>query len=59
MQEEWLETCCETVQRLRNHPCVVTWVLFNEGWGQFDARRAADKVVQLDPHRPVDATSGW
>ena len=22
-----------------NHPCIVTWVLFNEGWGQYDTER--------------------
>lgn len=59
MQEEWLTTCRETVQRLNNHPCVVTWVLFNEGWGQFDARGATRMVRSIDSTRPIDATSGW
>ncbi|MBO4365544.1 MAG: glycoside hydrolase family 2 [Eggerthellaceae bacterium] len=59
MQEEWLETCRDMVWRLFNHPCVATWVLFNEGWGQFDARDATKMVTQLDSSRPIDATSGW
>ena len=59
LQEEWTETCRNAIERLRNHPCVVTWVLFNEGWGQFNARQATQLVRALDPTRPIDATSGW
>ena len=59
MQQEWTATCRNAVKRLCNHPCIVTWVLFNEGWGQFDAHAATDMVRKLDPTRPIDATSGW
>ncbi len=40
-------------------PSVVAWVIFNEGWGQFDAPAYAAQVKQLDPARLVDAVSGW
>ncbi|WP_139653191.1 glycoside hydrolase family 2 protein [Raoultibacter phocaeensis] len=56
---EWTETCAETVSYLKNHPSIVTWVLFNEAWGQFDARAATEMVRRLDPTRPIDAVSGW
>ena len=55
----WTDACRGTVEHLKNHPCIVTWVLFNEGWGQFDARAAAAAVRAADPTRPVDAVSGW
>lgn len=58
-REEWTAMCAGTVEHLRNHPCVVAWVLFNEAWGQFDACRATELVRGLDPTRPVDAVSGW
>ncbi len=58
-RDEWTRTCMGTVEHLRNHPCVVTWVLFNEAWGQFDAKAATEAVRELDPTRPIDATSGW
>ena len=32
-QRQWLRECRGTVTHLRAHPSVVTWVLFNEGWG--------------------------
>ena len=47
------------LNRLHNHPSIVLWVLFNEGWGQFATHRLTDRVRSLDPSRPVNATSGW
>lgn len=44
---------------LGNHPSIVMWVPFNEGWGQFEARRIAKWLRWLDPSRLVDAASGW
>ncbi|MEI2725900.1 MAG: sugar-binding domain-containing protein [Verrucomicrobiota bacterium] len=41
-----------------NHPCIVTWVPFNEGWGQFDTVRILNLTRQLDPTRLVDGASG-
>ena len=58
-REEWRATCEGTVRLLSGHPCVIGWTLFNEGWGQFDARAARELVRALDPTRPVSATSGW
>ncbi|MBM6775532.1 glycoside hydrolase family 2 protein [Olsenella profusa] len=58
-RREWRESCAETVRLLRGHPSVVGWTLFNEGWGQFDARAACDDVRALDPTRLVSAASGW
>lgn len=58
-REQWRAGCRETVAYLADHPSVVTWVLFNEGWGQFDAAVAAAEVRAADPTRPVDAVSGW
>ncbi|MFO1476483.1 MAG: alpha-L-arabinofuranosidase C-terminal domain-containing protein [Verrucomicrobiota bacterium] len=42
-----------------NHPSIVVWVPFNEGWGQFDTARIVDLVRKLDSTRLVDAASGW
>jgi hypothetical protein len=43
----------------RNHPSIVMWVVFNEGWGQFDTARQTEWVKQYDPSRLVDCASGW
>jgi hypothetical protein len=42
-----------------NHPCIVMWVPFNEGWGQYDTQRITDLVRTLDPTRLVNSASGW
>ena len=48
-----------TVRHLYNHPSVVYYTIFNEGWGQFDADENYRRLKALDPSRVWDATSGW
>jgi Glycosyl hydrolases family 2, TIM barrel domain/Glycosyl hydrolases family 2/Glycosyl hydrolases family 2, sugar binding domain len=43
----------------RNHPSIVMWVVFNEGWGQFDTARITNWTKEYDPSRLVDCASGW
>jgi hypothetical protein len=42
-----------------NHPSIVMWVPFNEGWGQFKTVKVTNYVKQLDPTRLADCASGW
>lgn len=54
------------VRRDSSHPCILWWVLFNEGWGvatpaywttkegQGYVRGLVEEVRQLDPGRPVE-----
>lgn len=42
-----------------NHPSIAVWVLFNEGWGQYDTKRLTELIRRIDPTRPVDSASGW
>ncbi len=48
-----------TVHQLGNHPCICLWTIFNEGWGQFCADEAYDRLKKLDGSRFIDSTSGW
>ena len=43
----------------RQFPCIIGWVPFNEGWGQFDTVRIAKWIKSYDPTRLVDPASGW
>lgn len=64
-EREWLLS----VEQQRNHPCVLTWVPFNESWGIEDI--FTDKIVQdfvndiyhktkaIDNTRPVVTNDGW
>lgn len=42
-----------------NHPSIIMWVPFNEGWGQYDTSRIVDLVSKIDPTRLVNNASGW
>lgn len=42
-----------------NHPCIVMWVPYNEGWGQWETAGIVDLIKKLDPTRLVNNTSGW
>lgn len=48
----------ENISQLYHHPCIVTWVLFNEKWGQYDQERLTKWIKQLDPSRLVNGHSG-
>lgn len=47
------------IDLLYNSACVVTWVPFNESWGQFQANQVAEWVKAYDPTRLVEHASGW
>jgi hypothetical protein len=47
------------IQGRWNHPCIVMWVPYNEGWGQWDTPRIVNLIKKLDPSRLVDNVSGW
>ena len=49
----------ETADLLYNHPSVVYYTIFNEGWGQYDADRIYGELKALHPDRIWDSTSGW
>ncbi len=54
------ESDAKATQRLLyNHPSVVQYTIFNEGWGQYDADRIYAELKESDPTRVYDATSGW
>ena len=58
-RKNFLRSMEDTARLLGNHPCVCLWTIFNEGWGQFEADAAFERLKSLDPSRFVDSTSGW
>ena len=51
--------CLDTVAHLKNHPCIIGWTIFNEGWGQYDSDRVYRLLKPADPTRFFMTTSGW
>ncbi len=47
------------VDSLYNHPSIIMWVVFNEGWGQYDTRRITQWLKLFDSTRLVNSASGW
>jgi hypothetical protein len=47
------------IRQLWNHPSIICWIPFNEGWGQHDTLRYAAWIKDLDPSRLVDEASGF
>ncbi len=47
------------IDNFGNHPSIVMWVIFNEGWGQFDTAGLTAWTKKYDPSRLVDQASGW
>jgi hypothetical protein len=47
------------IEGRRNHPSIIMWVVFNEGWGEHEVPRYVDMVKKLDPSRLVNNASGW
>jgi hypothetical protein len=47
------------IDALQNAPSIVMWVVFNEGWGQFDTVRNTEWTKQYDPTRLANCASGW
>ena len=57
---KWFEEdLLRMIRCLYNVPSIGMWVLFNEGWGQFDSLRLCDLVRDADPARVIDHASGW
>jgi hypothetical protein len=42
-----------------NHPSIIMWVPFNEGWGQFRTEEIVQWTQNYDPTRLVNNASGW
>lgn len=49
----------DTLHDLYNHPCIIGYTIFNEGWGQFESDRMYDVAKRVDSTRFYDTTSGW
>ncbi|MBR6306401.1 MAG: beta-galactosidase, partial [Bacteroidales bacterium] len=48
----------EIIDQLKKFPCIVVWVPFNEGWGQFDTEAVVDFTRAQDPTRLINSASG-
>ncbi|MFD7972731.1 LamG-like jellyroll fold domain-containing protein [Streptomyces clavifer] len=60
-QKAFLDQGAEMMQQLHNYPSIGAWIVFNEGWGEWDRTetgKITEKVQAADPSRVVNAHSG-
>ncbi|KAK1780617.1 glycoside hydrolase superfamily [Copromyces sp. CBS 386.78] len=64
-QAEFERQLSVMVQQFKHHPSIVTWVIYNEGWGQthddgnYPEFHITDTIRALDPTRLIDSVTGW
>ncbi len=55
----FIKHCEDTINHLYNHPSIIGYTLFNEGWGQFNSDELGKHLREFDGTRIMDYTSGW
>jgi hypothetical protein len=56
---QWLIEWQQILAQRINHPSIIVWTTFNEGWGQHDTESIVSLTKQIDPSRLVNDASGW
>lgn len=56
---EFVREMKETIRHLKGHPSIAAWVIFNEGWGQFQTEDMTRLARECDSTRLIDQASGW
>ncbi len=57
--KQWFSEFKAMVDWLHNHPSIIMWVVFNEGWSQHNTEFYANWIDQYDPTRIINCASGW
>ncbi|NOU98852.1 DUF1080 domain-containing protein [Paenibacillus sp. LMG 31457] len=63
-QQQFYKEFDEMIKQLQNSPSIVVYIVFNEGWGQFDnggnyTREAIAHALKADPTRLINGVTGW
>ncbi|WP_341405572.1 family 43 glycosylhydrolase [Luteolibacter soli] len=56
--EQYMAELKGMIDHLYSHPAIVTWVPFNEAWGQHRTMEVGKWIVPYDPTRQVNIASG-
>ncbi len=55
---QWQAEMTREIAAFSNHPSIIVWTLFNEGWGQHDTDTLTALARRLDPTRLLNSASG-
>jgi beta-galactosidase/beta-glucuronidase len=57
-RENYIKEWKEIIGELSPYPCIVMWIPFNEGWGQFNTKEVAAQTKSFDASRILNIASG-
>lgn len=57
--DQWHGEFKAMVDWLHNHPSIIMWVVFNEGWSQHNTEFYTNWIDQYDSTRIINCASGW
>ena len=57
--KQWHTEFKSMVDWLHNHPSIVMWIVFNEGWSQHNTGFYTNWIKEYDPTRIINCASGW
>lgn len=55
---QWMKELKAMVDQMKNAPCIVTWVPFNEAWGQHRTVAVGEWMMKYDSTRLINVASG-
>jgi len=58
-EEQYKSELLAMINNHYNHPSIIIWVPFNEGWGQFKTGEIVNFIREADETRLINPTSGW
>jgi hypothetical protein len=59
VRSQWLAEWFRIISERGNHPSIIVWTTFNEGWGQHETDEIVAITKRWDPTRLVNNASGW
>ena len=58
-KDEFLHECDEYLAYYHNHPSVIIYSIFNEGWGEFSPSEIYHSLKKKEDTKLFDTASGW
>ncbi len=58
-KEEFIHECDEYLAYYHNHPSVIIYSIFNEGWGEFSPSEIYHQLKKKENTKLFDTASGW
>ena len=55
---QFMKELNELITSLENHPCIVSWIPFNEAWGQHETMKVGKWMTKRDSSRSLNIASG-